>query len=299
MPNQKNRIWKLVGANVFFLGILFLIPIVLGIPSGKIFSSFTNDKYSLYSLLTLIGLILIDILFVIEVFIRKGDKIYGDGLLVASQGELPATQWFSRVSNSTLLFGSICVMSIISTIIFIMFGDLGKITNSTSPLIDLFLILMENVMLATIIAGVIFFTRYIARKYQWKKVSFQATSWFLVITLSGIFGWTMHMYSKSGNQAELIYSLFFWAFIGLVTLFTGSIFAGLGIHLILDFPFFMNLILSDAWVISVFIIMAVASGYFAFRVKSTNIAYTEKDIVTQNFVPDKIPNQNGYKEPMA
>jgi len=287
--NQSNRMMKLVGANIFFFGLIAFI-FFIGVPSGDIFKTFTSNVYSTYTIMALACLLLIDILFVIEVLIHKKDEKYGDGLLFVSQGELPSVDWFSKISNVKLLFGSICLMSILSTVIFIIFGDMGKISSTSTPLIDLFLILLENVMLMVLLASEVFVLRAIARKHDWSKGTFMGLVWTIVLITSAGFGWIMHIYSKVGNIGELTYSAVFWGFMGVIHLITGSIFAPTGFHFILDLPFFLNIVFSDAWVITIFLTVAFVSGFLTFRVKSKNIA-VENTSGNNEFIPNKFPKQ--------
>lgn len=290
--NQNNRIWKLIGANMFFVALILIIFFV-GVPSGKIFQTFTGNIYSTYSVVALASLILIDILFIIEVLIKKKDEKYGDGLLFVSQGELPAVGIMKNVPNSKLWFGSIALMSLLSTIIFITMGDLGKFANSTSSIIDVLLIMLENVMLASIIAIDVFLTRAFARKFNWSKATFMALSWISVIGLGCLFGWFMHLYSKAGNSFGLTYSLIFWGFMGIIHLLTGSIFASTGFHFVIDLPFFINVILSNSWVITVFVIITIVSLFLTFKIKGKNIAF--KDVKNGSNYSSKNFNKNSQK----
>ena len=269
--NQNNRVWKLIGANMFFLALITII-FFIGVPSGDIFSTFKGNVYSIYCVVAIACLLFIDILFGIEMVITKDDKKLGDGLLFVSQGEAPSVPLMHKVSNYKLLFGSICVMSALSTFIFAVFGDLGKVANTSTPAIDILLVLLENIMFAFIIAIFVFLVRIGARKKNWSKETFTVICWLGVTSFGGIFGWAMHLWSKSGDTTALMYSAGFWIFMGLIHLLTGSIFAPTGFHLIIDLPFFLNIILSDAWVITVFVIITLISGYLTFKSKSKNIA---------------------------
>jgi len=295
--NQNNRMMKLIGANAFFFGLIAFI-FFIGVPSGDIFKTFTSNVYSTYTIMALASMLLIDILFVIEVLVRKKDEKYGDGLLFVSQGELPATGLFTKASNIKLFFGSICLMSLLSTIIFIIFGDLGKVANTSTPLMDLFLILLENVMLAVLLASEVFILRAIARKNDWNKGTFLGLVWTFIIITSVSFGWIMHIYSKVGDISGLTYSAIFWGFLGITHLVTGSIFASTGFHFILDLPFFLNILLSDAWVVTIFILITLVSGFLTFRVKTKNIATQGVSNNSSEFVPNKFPKQvqKAYQE---
>lgn len=294
--NQNNRVWKLIGANMFFLFLIALI-FFIGVPSGDLIGTFTSNVYSVYCVVAIACLLFVDLLFGIEMVITKDDKKLGDGLLFVSQGEAPSISWMSNISNYKILFGTIGIMSAISTFIFIVFGDLGKVAYTHSPAVDIFMVLLENIMFVFVIAIFVFLMRLLARKKNWNKATFMVICWLGVISLGAIFGWFMHMYSKSGDAMGLIYSSVFWAVMGLIHLLTGSIFAPTGFHFIIDLPFFLNTILSNAWVITIFIILTVVSIVLVFKSNGRNIAVMNAGNGTKKFPKDfSKDSQKVYEE---
>ncbi len=282
MVNQENRIWKLVLTNIFFFLLVFGIPMFIGIPLGDMFKSFTSDIYSLYAILTLCSLFIIDILYIYEVFIKEKDSEFGDGLLFVSQGEKPATNLFANITNTKLMLWSLIIMSFISVVLFYFTGSVGdKITQSESPLINLFLILFENLFLAVFVAITIFVLRNRARKNKWSFDRFRNLSWISIIAVSVLFGVVEHIFSKSASvsfQGDIIYTAMFWGMIGLSQLIFGSIFFGLGIHFIIDLPFYLNLLMTDKFVLITFALIVLISSFLLFKVRNgVNPALEKKD----------------------
>lgn len=235
---RKNLVWTLVIISVLaiFIGVLagFLIYGKQGLNIIQIFLQFQT-----YAGPAAFALVAILVIYITEkFFISKDDKLYGDYINFNNPGEGSAS-FLKSFKNPFKLFlialGIFLILGLFAKFAgqtYLGIGGLEQQFTKTDGIIFnwLMVVTSENLGAAALAAISILFLRMGARKYKWEKTNFLIYSIFITVLAFTIFGFINHQLRYSGQEANLLKVLGFWAVSGLITALSGSFIPAYVLH---------------------------------------------------------------------
>lgn len=241
--NKRELLDKFWYALLLIFMMIFL-PSLIGWSAGGFDTSEIIDKFTIYSSIGIGSLLGILLASGIEHFISKGDKKYGNSVCFASPGEPPALGIFKRFTNIQLLFLSLIFFSLFVIFLYgfgiqqTSFVGIKHIEQQFTPTGDLsFSSLLvpaaENLAIAFAIAFILSFgIRRIARKNEWTKANFVATSFAIIPLIVGFLGIANHILRYANSDVSLFTVFAFWFVVGLLTLSIGSFSPAWSLHVV-------------------------------------------------------------------
>lgn len=227
----RQRILKFSYVLMIVLFVTFLIALSESLAGKGLDTQEILNQISVYGWAIAYAIILI-LAFTIELFTNKGDKLYGDSIAFADHGESPL-HWsiFKKVSIFQMFLGSMVIFGFAALgALFTKqqtFTGLPAVSQQFTPagklMFDTLVIPgAENLGAAALIAVLLIFIRYLARKNDYSSFDFKAVCWILIPISVGIYGVVNHVFRYGSIDFNLVVVFFFW-FIGAgITLFTGS-----------------------------------------------------------------------------
>jgi hypothetical protein len=272
---------KIIGAMILFgilIAIIGLVPQTLTLLKGGFDDPLIKDQFNFYiTTATIFGLGVI-IFFLLDLFINKGDAKYGDGLGFYSMGEKPHFKFFGRFTAIQITWLSLILLLIlglfnITTFSQTAFGarsytgtgflETQQFDAMDSTLFSTFLIpAAENLGAAFVIAFLIFWTRFFARKYNWSSFNFRFLAFFLVVVGLMLFGLAWHNQVYPDSEIAQTKVAMFWGLGGLLTMATGIFTVFWNMHIVnnlfIDLArFFSNEMLATMFGIGIIALIAL------------------------------------------
>jgi len=230
MVSKTRRIVRVLSLAAILLLIMIQFTQTLGLAARGFDETDVLQQFFFYAAPGIGFLLGLLIVFVIELFITKGDARYGDSLAFNSPGEKPALSVFKRFTVMQIF--------LLSLIIFSMSGLVATVTNQQSftglavlpqqftatssiSFSTALVVVSENLGAAFVIAMLLLGLRALARKTNMSAINFSilAIMTFIVI---GIVGLGNHLLRYPDSETALITVFVFWSVGGLITLLVGS-----------------------------------------------------------------------------
>jgi len=226
----KDRFVQLAIFSAVLFIFIMLIPQLIALGKGAIAQQTFKEMFWSYEIWAVGFFVMLFMLVLVELLVVKEDAKYGSSLGFFEAGDTPAikTNFFKKPFKLLLL--SIIIFSILGVIAGTnrqSFTGIGSLEQQFTPFDDMIfrasiIPIAENLGVAAVIAFIIFFLRYLARKYDWKSETFQIAAIGSAVTVALIYGVINHLFRYSASDLSLLTVGLFWAIGGLLTVLSGS-----------------------------------------------------------------------------
>jgi len=176
----------------------------------------------------LLGILLF---FIAELYISKGDNLYGDSVSFASPGESPAPTKLVPRGQFRLFLLSVIIFFIFGLYLVYTkqtFADVATLGKQQFTVLDSIIFssalvpAAENLGAAFVWALSLFFIRSLCRRKNLSKNSFMIIAVFFAPVIFGLFGLFNHLLRYGNSDVALLYVIMFWAIGGIITVLSGS-----------------------------------------------------------------------------
>jgi len=259
---------------------LFLITLGIGIPVILLFgkAGVSDPKiradFILFQSLFITGILTSLISYFVYSFWKSNNKL-GDAFGFYNKGEKPSSAFFKNFTHPQLF--------IISLILFIPLFLIGKISTGFSGGTSLRILpqqfsktdslifataqipVSENIFILGILSLLFLLLSILFIKLKINKQDFKFYVYFVYIILGGAIAWILHQTVYSGSDIAGFVVFSFWAIGGLLTLWTGSPYPFLAVHISNNFIISASLLYSDfavSMIIGAVVLLTIFYGFY-------------------------------------
>ena len=278
ISKKKNKTVSILIFGLILLTIMTFGSTFLGFGKGGFEITDVFKQFSFYFQFGVGSLMIILIITALEFFINKNDAKYGEGDGFYTPNQYP--HWKSTFFDNpfrvilafSIIFSIMGVFSGVTSQTYFGVGSMGQqFTKLDGFLFNLFLVVpSENLGVAALLAVVLFFTRYWARKSNIDASNFKIYAWIFGVLSFSVYGVTYHLLRYSNTDLAISNVLVVWTIGGILTMLSGSAIPFLILHAVNNGFYELGRSFSkDAVIIDLYLFIAVMIGlylyYYVFR----------------------------------